>query len=204
MTWWTPARRRASCATWCRARISPPSMPSRSAARWWTPSSPRCHRTRGSTFPGTRRSRSSRRSARPACNEPRARRRVQSLEGEAMAKPTDTFDPEAPDPESVEEFDRLLAAFQDHVDNFVQERELSFGVVSLLAAQMCLTMRMFDYVASAEAPSVDGLQGELDRFHDEVSQAVEGAKAGAAEFLEAASEALAEAAAQLDADEKSR
>jgi hypothetical protein len=121
-----------------------------------------------------------------------------------MAKPTDPFDPDAPDQETVEEFDQLLAAFQDHVDNFVQERELSFGVVSLLAAQMCLTMRMFDYVASTEAPSVDGLQGELDRFHDEVSQAVEGAKVAAAEFLEAASEALAQAEAQLDGGEKSK
>ena len=120
-----------------------------------------------------------------------------------MAKPTDPFD-DVPDQETVEEFDRLLAAFQDHVDNFVQERELSFGVVSLLAAQMSLTMRMFDYVASAEKPSVTGLQGELDRFHGELGQAVQGAKQGAADFLEAASEALAEAEAQFDADEKSK
>src|SRR5262245_61541519 len=175
MTWWTPARRRASCATWCRARISPPSMPSRSAARWWTPSSPRCHRTRGSTFPGTRRSRSSRPSARPGCKEPRAASDRSDPRGEAMAKPTEPFDPDAPDQETIEEFDELLAAFQEHVDNFVQERELSFGVVSRLAAQMSLTMRMFDYVASADAPSVKGLQGELDRFHDEMSQAMEGA-----------------------------
>jgi hypothetical protein len=121
-----------------------------------------------------------------------------------MAKPTDPFDADAPDRETVEEFDELLAAFQDHVDNFVQERELSFGVVSLLATQMSLTMRMFDYVVSAEAPSVDGLQGDLDRYHDDVSQAVAGAKHGAAEFLEAASEALAQAEAQLDAEEKSK
>jgi hypothetical protein len=108
------------------------------------------------------------------------------------------------DQETIEEFDQLLAAFQDHVDNFVQERELSFGVVSLLAAQMSLTLRMFDYVASAEAPSAKGLQGELDRFLGELSQAVKGAKQGAAEFLDAANEALAEAEAQLDAEEKSK
>ena len=121
-----------------------------------------------------------------------------------MAKPTVLFDPDAPDRETIEEFDQLLAAFQDHVDSFVQERELSFGLVSLLATQMALTMRMFDYVATAEPPSVESLQGQIDRFHDEVSQAVEGAKAGAAEFLEAASAALAEAEAQLDAEEKSK
>src|ERR1700736_6184717 len=44
-------------------RISPPSMPSHRDGRWSTPSSPKCRRTLGSSFRGTPRCRSSRRSA---------------------------------------------------------------------------------------------------------------------------------------------
>ena len=48
------ARPRGSCARCCRTRISQPSTPSRKGGRWSTPSSPRCRRTPGSSFPGTR------------------------------------------------------------------------------------------------------------------------------------------------------
>src|SRR5262245_54852332 len=44
-------------------------MPSRLAARWSIPSSPRCHRTPGSISPGTPGSHSSRRSARADCRQ---------------------------------------------------------------------------------------------------------------------------------------
>ena len=44
-------------------RISPPFMQNRWDGRWSTPSSPRCRRTPGSSFPGIPRCRSSRRSA---------------------------------------------------------------------------------------------------------------------------------------------
>ena len=46
----------------CRRRISPPSMPSRWAGRWSTPSSPKCRRIPGSSSRGTRASLSCRRS----------------------------------------------------------------------------------------------------------------------------------------------
>src|SRR6202051_3129801 len=44
-------------------RISPLCMPSQRGGRWSTPSSPKCRRTPGSSFPGPPRCRSSRRSA---------------------------------------------------------------------------------------------------------------------------------------------
>src|SRR5262249_14038767 len=49
-------------------------MPSRWAGRWSTPSSPRCRRTPGSSFPGTPASRSSRRSAPAGSDRGRAGR----------------------------------------------------------------------------------------------------------------------------------
>ena len=55
--------RQAGARRCCPTRISPPSTPSRRAARWSTPSSPKCRRTPGSSSPGTPRCPSSRRSA---------------------------------------------------------------------------------------------------------------------------------------------
>ena len=49
----TPAARWRWCAASIPAPISPPSMQSPRAARWWTPSSPRSARTPGSISPGT-------------------------------------------------------------------------------------------------------------------------------------------------------
>src|SRR3569623_1884941 len=66
MTWSTPALPRGSFATCCRAPISPPSTPSPRAARWWTRSSPRSARTRGSSSRGT--------SMSPTCRRSRAER----------------------------------------------------------------------------------------------------------------------------------
>src|SRR5580700_1454968 len=67
MTWSTPARPPRSCARYCRARTSPRSTPSPWAGRWSTPSSPKCPRTLGSTFPGTLGSPSSRPFAKADC-----------------------------------------------------------------------------------------------------------------------------------------
>ena len=116
-----------------------------------------------------------------------------------MTKPKQTlFGPEDSDQQVLDEFDKLVLAFQEHVDAFAVERDLTFGVVSLLAAQVAMTMRMFDYAASADEPSAAGLKLELDRYRGEIDNAVSSAKNGAGEFLAIAGEAFA----QAEADER--
>jgi hypothetical protein len=100
------------------------------------------------------------------------------------------FDPAA---SKVDEQETLNTAFQDHVDAFRHERDLSFGMVSLLALRTSLTARMMDYVTWVEKPSSSGLKRELDRFFRDVEGGVRAAKKGADEFIAAFKQAELEA-----------
>ena len=51
-----------------------------------------------------------------------------------MAEPKETpIDPDVPDQESMDEFDALTSAFQEHIDEFAREHDLNYGVLSLLS-----------------------------------------------------------------------
>jgi len=111
-----------------------------------------------------------------------------------MAEPKETpIDPDVPDQESMDEFDALTSAFQDHMDEFAREHDLNYSVLSLLSLRMSLSARMLDYVTEVEKPSGSGLKLQLDRFRRDVDEIVRLARKGADEFVATAKEALAQA-----------
>jgi len=109
-------------------------------------------------------------------------------------------EPEFQDEEWDEEFDELSRKFRQHINDFAEDHDLSFGTLAVLTMEMSLTARMLDYVTSVDKPSNAGLKLELDRYHREVEESVRMAKKGADEFLASTKEALAEARSTRDSD----
>jgi hypothetical protein len=106
--------------------------------------------------------------------------------------------PGVSDQEIEDELEALFMAFQEQAHEFAQERDVSDGMVSLLALRLSLSTRMFDYVMSTEKPSGSGLKLDLDRYRRDVDEAVRAAKKGADDFVAQAKQAIAEA----EADDK--
>ena len=109
-----------------------------------------------------------------------------------MTEPRDVFDDDVSDQEIADDFDALTKAFHHHVDHFAEEHDLSYGVMSLLSAQISVTMRMLEYMTSVEKPSAGGLKLDLDQYLGELETHVRAAKKHADEFVTVTKQALAE------------
>jgi hypothetical protein len=98
------------------------------------------------------------------------------------------------DEEFDEAFDQVRKAFQEHVEEFrAQCADMPYSVLSVLCADMSVTMRMMDYIDSVAKPSALGLKRELDGLLRGFEGTVRLAKKGAEEFVTKAKQAMAEA-----------
>ena len=111
-----------------------------------------------------------------------------------MKEPKDVFNDDVSDRESADELQALTQAFHEHVDEFGDKHELSYGVMSLLCAQISVTTRMLEYMTSIDKPSAAGLKLDLDRYLREVETHIRSAKKHADEFVTMTKQAMAEQA----------
>jgi len=100
------------------------------------------------------------------------------------------------DEELEDELEAIFKAFNEHVEEFAQDHDLSDGVLSVLMQRMSLSLRMAGYMTSVEKPSGAGLKLDLDRFRHELDDAIRWAKKGADEYVAMAKQAIAEAEAE--------
>jgi hypothetical protein len=102
------------------------------------------------------------------------------------------FDIEADEQGARDEFDELRELLGQHMDEFIETHELPPGMMALLLMDLCVSLRMAEYVLATEEPSGSGLRIELDRFGREIADVVRTSKKSADEFVEASKQALAE------------
>ena len=93
------------------------------------------------------------------------------------------------------DYDVVSEALHRIIDEFVLEHELPFDVASIMLLEMSISLRMIDYVVSAEKPSGAGLKLELDRFRRDFVEIIRNARKGAEEFVATAKQSFAAAEA---------
>ena len=111
-----------------------------------------------------------------------------------MAAPDDDqFEDDPELDQFAHEFEERESALHDLVSQFMDEEEIDEAYAAQMLLSLAMKMRMMAYVMEVEKPSVGGLKLDLDRMQQELAQFVREAKKGAAEYLELAKEARAEA-----------
>jgi hypothetical protein len=92
-----------------------------------------------------------------------------------------------------DDYERLDQALLAHLEEFMDEEGVDEEVLAGLLADAALRMRMAAYAGYAESPSVTGFKLDLDRFARLVEDSIREAKKVAAEFIDAAKTARAQA-----------
>jgi hypothetical protein len=101
------------------------------------------------------------------------------------------FDRDSDDQSARGEYEELRVALQQHIDEFIETRELSLAMMALLLMDLSVTARMVDYALSVERPSGSGLKLELDRFRREIDDFTRASKKSADVFIAASRQVLA-------------
>ena len=114
----------------------------------------------------------------------------------------DLFNGDEPDREAIDEFERLRELLHAHLSEFAEEHDLPNAALSALLLDLAVTARMMDYTLSVEKPSTSGLKLELDRMQREIADFVRDCKRHADEFIEHSKDAIAQARAELEAEEE--
>ena len=113
--------------------------------------------------------------------------------------PSSDLEPEEQD--AFSEFEQLGKALHDHIEDFVEEHDLSDAVLSALLIEVAVRARMVAYATSVEKPSASGLKLELDRMRREVEDLIREGRKSAEEFIATAKAELAKAQEENDEED---
>ena len=119
-----------------------------------------------------------------------------------MTQREDDLFGDEPDREAFEEFERLRELLHARISEFADEHDVPDGMLSALLLDLAVTARMMDYTLSVEKPSASGLKLELDRMQRDIADFVRDCKRHADEFIEHSKDAIAQARAELEAEEE--
>jgi len=114
----------------------------------------------------------------------------------------DLFSGDESDREAVDEFERMRELLHARISEFADEHDVPDGMLSALLLDLAVTARMMDYTLSMEKPSASGLKLELDRMQREIADFVRDCKRHADEYIEHSKDAIAQARAELEAEEE--
>jgi len=119
-----------------------------------------------------------------------------------MTQREDDLFGDEPAREAVAEFERIRELLHARMSEFADEHDVPDGMLSALLLDLAVTARMMDYTLSVEKPSASGLKLELDRMQREIADFVRDCKRHADEFIEHSKDAIAQARAELEAEEE--
>jgi hypothetical protein len=119
-----------------------------------------------------------------------------------MTQREDDLFGDEPDREAMDEFERMRELLHARISEFADEHDVPDGMLSALLLDLAVTARMMDYTLSVEKPSTSGLKLELDRMQREIADFVRDCKRHADEFIEHSKDAVAQARAELEAEEE--
>jgi hypothetical protein len=119
-----------------------------------------------------------------------------------MTQREDDLFGDEPDREAVDEFERMRELLHARISEFADEHDVPDGMLSALLLDLAVTARMMDYTLSVEKPSASGLKLELDRMQRDIADFLRDCKRHADEFIEHSKEAIAQARAELEAEEE--
>ena len=119
-----------------------------------------------------------------------------------MTQREDDLFGDEPAREAVAEFERIRELLHARISEFADEHDVPDGMLSALLLDLAVTARMMDYTLSVEKPSASGLKLELDRMQREIADFVRDCKRHADEFIEHSKDAIAQARAELEAEEE--
>jgi hypothetical protein len=114
----------------------------------------------------------------------------------------DLFEDDDEFDQAQEEYERLRDLLQARIAEFADEHEIPVGALSPLLLDLAVTTRMTDYALSVEKPSASGLKLDLDRMLREAGDFVRDCKRHADEFIAHTKDAIAQAQAEIDADDE--
>ncbi len=83
----------------------------------------------------------------------------------------------------AQELERHGDAIYSSIKDYIAEHDLPEDVVSGMLLVMAIQLRMVGYAFDTEQPSATGLKLDLDRFRNEMEEAVRAAKKDAEEFI---------------------
>ena len=119
-----------------------------------------------------------------------------------MTQREDDLFGDEPAREAVAEFERMRERLHARMSEFADEHDVPDGMLSALLLDLAVTARMMDYTLSVEKPSASGLKLELDRMQREIADFVRDCKRHADEYIEHSKDAIAQARAELEAEEE--
>jgi hypothetical protein len=119
-----------------------------------------------------------------------------------MTQREDDLFGDEPDREAVDEFERMRELLHARISEFADQHDVPDGMLSALLLDLAVTARMMDYTLSVEKPSTSGLKLELDRMQREIADFLRDCKRHADEFIEHSKDAIAQARAELEAEEE--
>ena len=119
-----------------------------------------------------------------------------------MTQREDDLFGDEPDREAMDEFERKRELLHARISEFADEHDVPDGMLSALLLDLAVTARMMDYTLSVEKPSASGLKLELDRMQREIADFVRDCKRHADEYIEHSKDAIAQARAELEAEEE--
>ena len=119
-----------------------------------------------------------------------------------MTQREDDLFGDEPDREAMDEFERMRELLHARISEFADEHDVPDGMLSALLLDLAVTARMMDYTLSVEKPSTSGLKLELDRMQREIADFVRDCKRHADEYIEHSKDAIAQARAELEAEEE--
>jgi hypothetical protein len=105
-----------------------------------------------------------------------------------MTQREDDLFGDEPDREAMDEFERMRELLHARISEFADEHDVPDGMLSALLLDLAVTARMMDYTLSVE-------QREIADF-------VRDCKRHADEFIEHSKDAVAQARAELEAEEE--
>jgi hypothetical protein len=92
----------------------------------------------------------------------------------------------------ADEFEALYTEFRALVFDFGDDQSIPTSFLSAMCLSVAIEARMADYVLDTAQPSVSGLRRDLDRMLREFETTLRNAKREAADYVEAAKQAIRE------------
>ncbi len=118
-----------------------------------------------------------------------------------MGADDDRSDDLFPEDAVVDEVEGHIKAVYELVSDYMDDLELSEGLMAHVLLNVGLNMRMVAYVMETDKPSTNGLKIDLDRLRGEFEMLVRESKKGAEDFIATAKAAIAAAETETEGED---